>query len=97
MHLILYSVLCRTARVCNGFSGQSHLQAVSICGRWRVHWVSVLDSGHVWSCHGDAGVCDFIPQPVRAVGVLFSLMVSGWAGGCFGGGKKFLRAVSQKL
>ena len=27
------------------------------------------------------------PQPLRAVGVLFSPMVSGWAGGCAGGGK----------
>ena len=34
----------------------------------------------------------FTPQPLRAVGVLFSPMVSGWAG-C---GKKFVRAVSQK-
>ena len=36
------------------------------------------------------------PQPLRAVGVLFSPMVSGWAGGLVGGGKKFVRAVSQK-
>ena len=34
----------------------------------------------------------FTPQPLRAVGVLFSPMVSGWVGG----GKKFFRAVSQK-
>ena len=34
----------------------------------------------------------FTPQPLRAVGVLFSPMVSRWAGG----GKKFVRAVSQK-
>ena len=33
----------------------------------------------------------FTPQPLRAVGVLFSPMVSGWAGG-----KMFVRAVSQK-
>ena len=32
------------------------------------------------------------PQPLGAVGVLFSPMVSGWAGG----GKKFVRAISQK-
>ena len=32
------------------------------------------------------------PQPLRAVVVLFSPMVSGWAGGR----KKFIRAVSQK-
>ena len=32
------------------------------------------------------------PQPLRAVRVLFSPMVSGWAGG----GKKLVRAVSQK-
>ena len=38
----------------------------------------------------------FIPQPLRAVGVLFSPMVSGWAGGWAGGGKKFVRPVSQK-
>ena len=40
------------------------------------------------------------PQPLRDVGVLFSPMVSGWAGGhpggWAGGGKKFVRAVSQK-
>ena len=43
----------------------------------------------------------FTPQPLRAVGVLFSPMVSGWAGGRpvrrAGDGKKFVRAVSQKL
>ena len=43
----------------------------------------------------------FTPQPLRTVGVLFSPMVSGWAGGRpvgrVGGGKKFVRAVSQKL
>ena len=33
----------------------------------------------------------FTPQPLRAVGILFSPMVSGWTGG-----KKFVRAVSQK-
>ena len=33
----------------------------------------------------------FTLQPSMAVGVLFSPMVSGWAGG-----KKFVRAVSQK-
>ena len=30
----------------------------------------------------------FTPQPLRAVGVLFSPMVSGWAGGRAGGGKR---------
>ena len=34
----------------------------------------------------------FTPQPLRAVRVLFSPMVSGWAGG----GKKFVQAVSRK-
>ena len=38
----------------------------------------------------------FTLQPLRAVRVLFSPMVSGWAGGWAGGGKKFVRAVSQK-
>ena len=42
----------------------------------------------------------FTPQPLRAVGVLFSPMVSGWAGGResgrAGAGKWFVRAVSQK-
>ena len=33
----------------------------------------------------------FTPQPLRTVGVFFSPMVSGWAGG-----KKFVWAVSQK-
>ena len=36
------------------------------------------------------------PQPLRAVGVLFSPMVSGWAGGRAAGGKEFVRTVSQK-
>ena len=35
----------------------------------------------------------FIPQSLRAVGVLFSPMVSGWVGGW----KRFVRAVSLKL
>ena len=39
----------------------------------------------------------FTPQPLRAVRVLFSPMVSGWAGGWVGIGKKFVQAVSQKL
>ena len=30
----------------------------------------------------------FTPQPLRAVGVLFSPMVSGWAGGWAGDGKR---------
>ena len=34
----------------------------------------------------------FTPQPLRAVGVLFSPMAPGWVGG----GKKFVWAVSQK-
>ena len=38
----------------------------------------------------------FTPQPLRAVRVLFSPMVSGWAGGWVGVGKKFVRALSQK-
>ena len=46
----------------------------------------------------------FTPQPLRAVGVLFSPMLSGWAGGraswraggWAGDGKKFVRAISQK-
>ena len=48
------------------------------------NWCAALDSKF------------FTPQPLRAVGVLFSPMVSGWAGGWAGGGKKFVRAVSQK-
>ena len=42
--------------------------------------------------------CHFYPTAL-AVGVLFSPMVSGWAGGWVGGqaaGKEFVRAVSQK-
>ena len=42
----------------------------------------------------------FSPQPLRAVGVLFSPMVSRWASGPLvrraGSGKKFVRAVSLK-
>ena len=34
----------------------------------------------------------FIPQPLRAVGVLFSAMVSGWARGW----KECVWAISQK-
>ena len=47
--------------------------------------------GH-WLTFKHCNVSLFTPQPLRAVGVLFSPMVSGWAGG----GKKFVRAVSQK-
>ena len=39
----------------------------------------------------------FTPQPLRAVGVLFSPMVSGWVGGWAVGGKKFVRTISRKL
>ena len=39
---------------------------------------------------------NFYPTPLRAVGVLFSPMVSGWADGRAGDGKKFVRAASQK-
>ena len=38
----------------------------------------------------------FTPQALRAVGVLFSAMVSRWAGGWMGDGKKCVQAVSQK-
>ena len=38
----------------------------------------------------------FTLQPLGAVRVLFSPMVSGWAVGQAGGGKKFVRPVSQK-
>ena len=38
----------------------------------------------------------FTPQPLRAVRVLFSPMVSGWVSGRAGGGKKFVWPVSQK-
>ena len=39
---------------------------------------------------------NFTPQPLRAVGVLFSPMVYGWVGVRAGSGKKFVRAVSKK-
>ena len=48
----------------------------------------------LFECYIAAAV--FTPQPLRAVGVLFSPMVSGWAVGRAGSGKKFVRAVSQK-
>ena len=38
----------------------------------------------------------YYPQPLRAVRVLFSSMVSGWVVGQGGSGKKFVRAVSKK-
>ena len=43
--------------------------------------------------------CQFLMVylPLSAVGVLFSPMVSGWVGGRAVRGKKFVRAVSQKL
>ena len=41
-------------------------------------------------------VMHFYPQPLQAVGVLFSPMVSGWGGGQAGIWKKFVRGVSQK-
>ena len=43
-----------------------------------------------------SGVSVFTPEPLRAVGVLISPMVSRWAGSRAGSGKKFVRAVSQK-
>ena len=39
----------------------------------------------------------FTPQPLRAVGVLFSPMVCGWAFGQAGGGKKFVRLYLGNL
>ena len=36
---------------------------------------------------GNTYVMLFTPQPLRAVGVLFSPIVSGWEGGRAGGGK----------
>ena len=41
----------------------------------------------------------FTPQPLRAVGVLFSPVVSGWVGGGGGGGGggEFVQPVCQKL
>ena len=38
----------------------------------------------------------FSPQPLRAVGVLFSPMVSGWEGVRRGGQENLVRAISQK-
>ena len=38
----------------------------------------------------------FTPHPLKAVGVLFSPLVSGWVGVWLGGRKKFAWAVSQK-
>ena len=38
----------------------------------------------------------FTPQPLRAVGVLFSPMVSGWAFWQAFSSKKFVRAIFQK-
>ena len=42
--------------------------------------------------NGSKLISFFTPQPLRAVEVLFSFMVSGWVGG----GKKFVWGVSQK-
>ena len=59
--------------------------------RVGLKWIQTLDSkiNPFW--------CSvFTPQPLRAVRVLFSPMVSGWVGGQAGGGKKVVRAVSQK-
>ena len=44
--------------------------------------------------HNDGQFCTL--KPLGAVWVLFSPMVSGWAVGQAGGGKKFVRPVSQK-
>ena len=41
----------------------------------------------------------FTPQPIRAVGVLFSPMVSGWAGGRLGGRREIvcMGCISETL
>ena len=52
----------------------------------------ILGSRYRFTSQDVTGKVIFTPQPLRAVGVLFSPMVSGWAGG----GKEFVRAVSQK-
>ena len=38
----------------------------------------------------------FTPQPLRAIQVLFSPMMSGWVGIWMGYGRKLVRGVSQK-
>ena len=51
-------------------------------------------------CHTDFSkttiATDFTPQPLRAVGVLFLPMVSGWAGGWVGG-KVSLGCISETV
>ena len=52
--------------------------------------------GHWWPLKGQI-LAIFTPQPLRAVGVLFSPMVSGWAGGrasCRAGGRAAGKSLS---
>ena len=65
------------------FQGQTIVQTL----------VSCLSGGHKFASVLRCVGLVFTPQPLRAVGVLFSSMVSGWVGGRR---KKFVRAVSQK-
>ena len=62
-------------------------------GRLPVYWFPALTSLFPQTL--------FNPRPLRAVRALFSLMVSGWAGGHSGGQvgswKKFVQTVTQKL
>ena len=56
-----------------------------------IFWIPI-NLQNFWKCHHGGHVwftcLVFTPQPLRAVGVLFSPMVSGWAGsGRAGGGK----------
>ena len=50
-------------------------------------YLHVANSNYIWLCklgHGRdiGGLMVFTPQPLRAVRLLFSPMVSRWAGGC---------------
>ena len=56
---------------------------------WRVGTNVYMVGCSFPACRGESVKYQtfFTPQPLRAVGVLFSPMVSGWAGGRVGGGK----------
>ena len=66
--------------------------------------LSFLHFSHILPYNLEVAICMivcawasvFTPQTLRAVGVLLSPMVSGWASVRAVGGKKFVWAVSQK-
>ena len=84
MNIIMFRQFKHAIKVLNFYFCDS-------CSINSVLWVSFMCPG---LCKLDKFLVIFTPQPLGAVGVLFSPMVSGWAGGRQ---EKFVRPVSQEL